>query len=211
MKEDVAGLDFINQLRPVSYAIDNDKYDMFLGIPDSIKTTRIKQKKSPLRQVGFVAQEVEAILKNEGYAFSGVEIPQDEKDPYAIRYAEFVVPLVKAVQELSARVDKLTGQLLEQKETVANENNSGAILYQNAPNPFNTSTEIGMSLPETISQANIIVYTLEGKQLKTIPVQSRGTTAVTIRANELAAGMYFYALHVDGKIVGVKRMFLTDH
>jgi hypothetical protein len=51
---------------------------------------------------GFIAQEVEAAAKNIGFDFSGVDAPDNEKDMYGLRYDEFVVPLVKAVQELNA-------------------------------------------------------------------------------------------------------------
>ena len=37
----------------------------------------------------------------------GVDAPQNEHDLYGLRYAEFVVPLVKAVQELAAEVATL--------------------------------------------------------------------------------------------------------
>jgi hypothetical protein len=50
-------------------------------------------------QTGFLAQEVEAVAKNIGYNFSGVDAPKNENDYYGLRYAEFTVPLVKAVQE----------------------------------------------------------------------------------------------------------------
>jgi hypothetical protein len=45
----------------------------------------------------FIAN-VSAQLK--GYDFSGVDV--DETSVYGLRYSEFVVPLVKAVQELIA-------------------------------------------------------------------------------------------------------------
>ncbi len=38
-----------------------------------------------------------------GFDFSGVDAPTDAHGTYGLRYAEFVVPLVKAVQELSAQ------------------------------------------------------------------------------------------------------------
>jgi hypothetical protein len=52
-----------------------------------------------IRYSGFIAQEVEAAAQKAGYSFSGVDGPKNEKDNYGLRYAEFVVPLVKAVQE----------------------------------------------------------------------------------------------------------------
>ena len=54
------------------------------------------------------------------FNFSGVVPPQNDKDHYSLRYAEFVVPLVKAVQEqqemikqLQEEVARLKGQLRE--------------------------------------------------------------------------------------------------
>jgi trimeric autotransporter adhesin len=55
--------------------------------------------KSQIRYSGFLAQEVEAAAKSAGYDFSGVDGPKNNNDIYGLRYAEFVVPLVKAVQE----------------------------------------------------------------------------------------------------------------
>ena len=66
-----------------------------------------------------------------------------------------------------------------------------------------------MVLPETAINANVIVYNLEGKQLKELQVQGRGNVSATILGNELSAGMYIYALIVDGKVVDTKRMILT--
>jgi len=60
---------------------------------------------------GFVAQNVEKAAQEIGYDFSGVETPPNDGTPYSLRYAEFVVPLVKAVQELA-------GQNEEQQEII---------------------------------------------------------------------------------------------
>ena len=62
------------------------------------------RQKSSIKYSGFIAQEVEAAAKSFGYDFSGVKAPANEKDAYALRYAEFVVPLVKATQELHQKV-----------------------------------------------------------------------------------------------------------
>jgi nucleoside-triphosphatase THEP1 len=51
-----------------------------------------------LRYTGFIAQEVEEAAKKAGFEFSGVDKSKNATDPYALRYAVFVVPLVKAVQ-----------------------------------------------------------------------------------------------------------------
>jgi trimeric autotransporter adhesin len=41
------------------------------------------------------------------FNFSGVDAPKNENDVYSLRYSEFVVPLVKAVQEQQQQIDTL--------------------------------------------------------------------------------------------------------
>jgi len=64
---------------------------------------KAKKDKEAQVQSGFVAQDVEKTAKSIGYNFSGVNVA--ESGVYSLSYAEFVVPLVKAVQELSAQND----------------------------------------------------------------------------------------------------------
>jgi hypothetical protein len=85
----------------------------------------------------------------------------------------------------------------------------GAILYDNNPNPFTDDTEIKMRLAESVRQAILIVYNMQGNQLKSLQVSGRGETAVKVSGNELSAGMYLYTLIVDGKALATKRMILT--
>ena len=54
---------------------------------------------------GFSAQQVESAAKKIGYNFSGIQIPQNDKDHYSLAYAEFVVPLVKAIQEQQLQIE----------------------------------------------------------------------------------------------------------
>jgi uncharacterized protein YlxW (UPF0749 family) len=42
-----------------------------------------------------------------------VRAPQNEKDHYSLRYAEFVVPLVKAVQEQQKMIEQLQNKVAE--------------------------------------------------------------------------------------------------
>ena len=53
---------------------------------------------------GLIAQDVEKAAEEAGYDFSGVQVPDNPEDLYSLRYSDFVIPLVKAVQELADRV-----------------------------------------------------------------------------------------------------------
>jgi hypothetical protein len=161
---------------------------------------------------------VEKAAQSMGYNFSGVDV--DESSIYGLRYAEFVVPLVKAVQELSEQNDRLQEQINELKagrspqlrdaadveSAVATMNQ----LYQNTPNPFSHNTEIRYSLANSVTKANLYIYDMQGKQIKNIPNLDKGDNFVIINGSELSAGMYIYTLIADGQEVATKRMILTE-
>lgn len=67
----------------------------------------IKSKEWKRTHFGFIAQEVEEALA--WTDFGGLVI--DEEGQYALRYDQFISPLVAAVKELKARVEYLENQI----------------------------------------------------------------------------------------------------
>ena len=113
VKEDIPGLEFINALRPVSYSYNLQAYINHIrpdATNDSVYTQCNGSEKENVRYTGFIAQEVEQAATMVRFDFSGVVKPANTSDTYSIRYAEFVVPLVKAVQELSSENSALKHQ-----------------------------------------------------------------------------------------------------
>ena len=81
------GLSFINSLRPVKYNFIEDKHDG--------KT-----------RYGIIAQEVIEVLEETGNMdFAGIK--DDNKEKLGADYTQFIAPLMKAVQELTAKVEAL--------------------------------------------------------------------------------------------------------
>ena len=113
ISENVKGLEFINKLRPVTYNMNTQALDNFIiqNMPDSIKAKhRQGLNFAPSMAIvhsGFIAQEVEAAAQQVGFTSSIVNAPANSSDPYSLSYSELVVPLVKAVQELSKKTDSL--------------------------------------------------------------------------------------------------------
>ncbi|HRD52410.1 MAG TPA: hypothetical protein PKY96_07150, partial [Flavobacteriales bacterium] len=68
---------------------------------------------------GFLAQEVETAANETGFTFSGVDAPDNAGDLYGLRYAEFVVPLVKAVQEQQAVIEELQREIAARDQGMA--------------------------------------------------------------------------------------------
>jgi hypothetical protein len=86
---------------------------------------------------------------------------------------------------------------------------TGAQLFQNTPNPFTQNTTINMLIPDEVAKATLYVYDMQGTQKKSITINERGNTSVTISGGEFEAGMYMYTLIADGKAIDTKQMILT--
>jgi hypothetical protein len=118
VQEKVPGLDFILKLRPVTYHMDMEALASFLHTPDSLRNREGETAKAGILKTGFIAQEVEQAASLVGYDFSGVDKPKNENDYYGLRYAEFVVPLVKAAQEQQALIENLQRQNIELQKQI---------------------------------------------------------------------------------------------
>ena len=76
-----------------------------------------------IKYTGFLAQEVEKAAKAANYNFSGYTAPKTPSGLYTLSYEQFVVPLVKAVQEQEAIIINQQKQidLLEKRLTALEE------------------------------------------------------------------------------------------
>ncbi|MBI9036244.1 MAG: M20/M25/M40 family metallo-hydrolase [Bacteroidales bacterium] len=74
-------------------------------------------------------------------------------------------------------------------------NTAGYKLYQNIPNPTNSSTQIKFDLPEA-TQVSINIFDISGRLVKTLVNQKfhQGTQEVTLQSNSLKAGHYYYKM-----------------
>lgn len=85
------GLDFINELRPVSYQMKNSIDKRY--------------------HEGLIAQEVDFLLSRiEGYKNS-IVCYDERTDKYSLNYIELITPLLKSIQELSIKVVNLENQV----------------------------------------------------------------------------------------------------
>lgn len=100
------GLSFINALRPVSYKwiVGGNE----VTVVDDIHNPTITPRAGKRTHYGLLAQDVERVL--DGKDFGGL-VHHQEDDLYALRYDQFISPLIKAVQELSAKVTTLEAEV----------------------------------------------------------------------------------------------------
>jgi len=98
--------------------LDISAINAHLNIADSLIDQNAVATKSAELQSGFIAQEVEAAAAQLGFTFSGVDAPEQAGDTYGLRYAQFVVPLVEAMQEQQALLMTLQQQVEAQQQMI---------------------------------------------------------------------------------------------
>jgi hypothetical protein len=189
IKQISGGLDKILKLMGATYSFKEDN-----------KTGLLLPKGT---QLGFIAQEVEAVLPEAVFT--------DLNNVKGVDYNKVIPVLVEAIKELTTQVQTLKSDLMDGMVAMngsSDERFKSVELHQNNPNPFDRNTTISYKLVEGISSASIFVFDMQGKEVKrvTVPVDSK---SIEIQGGELGAGLYIYSLIIDGKEIDTKRMILT--
>lgn len=163
---------------------------------------------------GVLAQEIKEVFPN---------LVSEDKDGYnSVNYLEIIPLLITSMQEQQTIIENQNQKIsdLENKfnTTFSTENldkklqiniEKGSQLFQNTPNPFSENTTINYTLSENVNTASIIIFDLQGKQIKKYDLQQKGQGNIIIQAGELYAGMFIYSLVIDGKEVNSKKMILN--
>jgi hypothetical protein len=109
IQDSVLGLAFINALRPVSYKLIVGENTV---TRDADGNETVTSRPGTRTHWGLLAQEVKAAIPA-GLDFGG-HVMADKDDPdsmQALRYEQLIAPLIKAVQELAAKVATLESQV----------------------------------------------------------------------------------------------------
>lgn len=190
----------------LSYPIKTDSAGfthMTLNATENITDDRV--------HFGFVAQDIQKIYPN--------LVVEDEDGILSIDYDGFIPVLVDAYKNLASKVQEQEVIITELLRSISPSRipasvgslvDNRAVLRQNQPNPFNSSTTIECTLPENVSSASLYIYDMQGKQIKNIDIRERGTVNIVVEASSLSPGMYIYALIADGNEIDSKRMILTN-
>jgi hypothetical protein len=111
----VPGLNFITQLKPVTFHYNISKEnELLLGkASDNAGKQSLAIEKIPFS--GFIAQQVDSAAKNIGYNFSGVD---KAGRIWGLRYADFVPSLVKSIQEQQQMIEALRKQIEAQNKII---------------------------------------------------------------------------------------------
>ena len=184
--------------------VDNNTEEISV---DNIPLSFIEKQIYSRQHYGLSADELEAIFPDLVY--------ENEDGSKSINYVEMVPILVQAIGELKSEINELRGnesaRKVSAKATGINDVDGSVevlALGQNKPNPFGSSTELEVSVPESVQSAFVYVYDLQGKKVQQVDITARGKQTVELNAIGLSDGMYLYSLIADGKVVETRRMIV---
>lgn len=220
-------MDRIMALRPTTYTFREDGMAAKLNLAQGQQHGFIAQE----------LEQVFPELIKEATALDGVQNMDEGMDQKvdrltfkSVNYVSLIPILTAGIQEQQATIEAQEAEnksllakvtLLEDRlaaleaqssdKSGANSilNSTGSVLFQNSPNPFDAETRISYQLEGQYTNAEIIVFDMNGRQMRVFNQLERGESSVTLQGNDLEAGMYFYSLIVDGQEVATKRMILT--
>jgi hypothetical protein len=109
IEDEVVGLDFINELRPVTFRWKKAK-----DVPEELvaHSTSEKRVMNGKYNHGFISQEVKEVIDNNPNIKEGFDMwTEDEADGrQRIGESALIPMLVKSIQELTARIEELEGE-----------------------------------------------------------------------------------------------------
>ena len=132
IKENVTGLAFINKLTPVTYYFNENKIEEFVRTGVLVGNSKHSAAYAGTKQLrtGFLAQDIEKAAAALGYKFDGVHIPENDKDYYSVAYSQFIMPLVKGMQEQQTMIEEQSKKLQIQEEQIKKMNDKIEMLIK---------------------------------------------------------------------------------
>ncbi len=211
------GLQEVLKLRPVSYVYKNrEQLGTRIGL--------IAQEVQPI--IDEVVMGYELTNQPSNKRGKSLEVVRKQNDVLSLSYVELVPVLINAIkeqnEEIEEKEERISGledrlldlenkldEILAQNETNANigmTSTEFADLSQNIPNPFSGNTQIAYSIPASAKSAEINIFDLHGRLLKTIPIAHTGKGNLNLEADQLPSGTYSYQLVIDKQVLGTKKM-----
>ncbi len=174
------------------------------------------------------AQQISAALDNKT-----LNISIDNGNSVAVNLGTVVEPTQNLVKDLMNKLDALTTRVEELEKcacyatrsgdreesndtreasaepadanSVLNVGN-GSKLYQNIPNPFQSTSSVKYYIPETSKSAQLQFASTSGKLVSQVDIADRGNGQLDIDSAQLASGVYLYSLIVDGQMIATRKM-----
>lgn len=153
----------------------------------------------------FTSVSIDQVIINAGAtntSFIGDYVPNGMSGVTTIRYSFFTANNPDSVHVI-VRYDATAALLSNRKELNSNVVSIGLP----KPNPANDLTSIDFNLPANSKNNKLRIFNAIGGLVKEVSLTQKQGTAIITTSN-LANGVYFYTLQVDGRSVETKKLIV---
>jgi len=105
-------------------------------------------------------------------------------------------------------VARLGEETADEDLTIEGKSDKQFVLGDCSPNPFDFFTTISCSLPDGTTSGVIVIRSIDGKIIQTLPINGSGDQKVLVHKAGLSSGIYFYSLETNGLRWETKRMII---
>jgi len=135
-------------------------------------------------------------------SFKGDYAPKGMPGITTIRFSFFRATGATDSVHVTVRFDASAAVLGTRKDL-----NSGISISAPQPNPANEMTSIAFSLPANSRNNKLRIFNAIGGLVKEVAITQKQGTAIITTSN-LANGVYFYTLQVDGRSIETKKLIV---
>lgn len=159
---------------------------------------------------GLIAQQVEEVLPH--LVYTVLENEEDRKGKKAVNYIELIPYLIEAIktqqEQIVALQDQLNTNFQKQNSDLINLKNTKIISV--SPNPSSDVIVISLNIEETVQDAKIVVYDLNGKVMSSINVKERkNDISKSLQKDNFGTGTYIVSLFINGKSLDSKKIIFN--
>jgi hypothetical protein len=180
------------------------------GVNYEVNLTASTEKETWMPSSGFIAQEVKEVLP---------QVVMNLDNGYlALNYDAIIPVIVEALKEQNSIIEQQQAEITSLKNNgvatkrseILEKNNvpTKNKLEQNIPNPFSGTTVIRYSWVEG-NRASLMIFDLNGTTVHKVENLAKGDQELSLELSNLASGLYYYSLVVDGAESITKRMVLN--
>lgn len=173
--------------------------------------TDIPQTKLSSVKYGLAADQLKNVFPELVY--------EDKNGNVSINYIEIIPLLVQSINELSNRIKLLENEkekLYEEINKATLSSNSRCFIIDNDSDNLYTEQELQLqtlsemlvTVPDDVKQANLCVYDMSGTQVYSKIVSNTNGVYESLSAANLQHGKYLFSLVVDGQITCTKKFII---
>ena len=155
-------------------------------------------------QYGLIAQEVETVMPT--------IVHTDDLGRKSVKYTAIIPVLIEAIKQQQEQIialqDQLNSSFQKQNSDLINLKNTKIISV--SPNPSSDVIVISLNIEETVQDAKIVVYDLNGKIMSSLNIKERNNDiSKSLQKDNFGSGTYIVSLYINGKSLDSKKIIFN--